>query len=249
MTAYTSWPPGIPGIQLRANEVHIWKARLDLGIPSHHSAFLSNPEQERAARFRFAKDRDHFMLARVILRQLLGGYLGEPAQNVVIEILKHGKPTLTTSAKLSSLRFNLSHSHGLALFAFCLEHEVGVDLEKIRPAAALEGIENNFFSPRERKELASLPLALRTEGFFLGWTRKEAYVKAQGEGLQTSLESFDVSLNPDKPAELNSSDNEKWSLYSLHPGKEFVGALVVEGQGHRLRFLEFDFRSADDFRG
>jgi 4'-phosphopantetheinyl transferase len=198
MTESTFWPAATPGIQLSSNEVHIWRARPDLDspVPDFHSTFLSNAEQERAARFVFAKDRDHFTVARIILRQLLAGYLGELPQEVIIEILQHGKPTLTGAAKIPSLRFNLSHSHGLALFAFCLEHEVGVDLEKIRPEVALEGIENNF-SQRERKELAALPLALRPEGFFLAWTRKEAYVKAHGEGLQTSLEGFDVSLTPD----------------------------------------------------
>ena len=239
MTENNFWPAATPGIQLSSNEVHIWRSRLDLDspIPDYHSTFLSNAEQERAASFVFAKDRDHFTVARIILRQLLGGYLGEPPQEVIIEILKHGKPTLT-GTKIPSLRFNLSHSHGLALFAFCLAHEVGVDLEKIRPEVALEGIETNF-SQREREELAALPLALRPKGFFLAWTRKEAYVKAHGEGLQTSLTGFDVSLTLDKPAELNSSDKEHWSLYSLHPGKGFVGALVVEGKEQRLRFCEW----------
>jgi 4'-phosphopantetheinyl transferase len=240
MTEIVFWPPATPGIQLSSNEVHIWRARLDLdsAIPDYHSTFLSNAEQKRAASFMFAKDRDHFTLARIILRQLLGGYLGEPPQGVIIEILKHGKPALTGAAKIPSLRFNLSHSHGLALFAFCLAHEVGVDLEKIRPEVALEGIESNF-SQREKKELAALPLVFRPEGFFLAWTRKEAYVKAHGEGLEASLKGFDVSLTPEKPAELTSSDKEHWSLYSLHPGKEFVGALVVEGKEHRLRFCEW----------
>jgi 4'-phosphopantetheinyl transferase len=244
MSENTTWSPATPGIQLSLNEVHIWRACLDLDspIPDYHSTFLSNAERDRAARFVFAKDRDHFTVARIILRQLLGGYLGELPQKVDIEILQHGKPTLRGTTDIPSLRFNLSHSHGLVLFAFCLEHEVGVDLEKIRPEVAFEGIENNFFSPREREELAALPLALRPEGFFLAWTRKEAYVKAHGEGLQTSLEGFDVSLTPDKPAELNSSDKERWSLYSLLPGKGFVGALVVEGQEHRLRFWELDTR-------
>ncbi len=143
-------------------------------------------------------------------------------------------------AKIPSLRFNLSHSHGLALFAFCLKHEVGVDLEKIRPEIALEGIENDFFSSREKEELASLPSTLRPEAFFLGWTRKEAYVKAHGMGLQASLQDFDVSLTPDRPAELHSADKKKWRLYSLNPGEGFVGALVVEGQEHQLRFFEFE---------
>ncbi len=242
MNENTLWSPASPGIQLSPNEVHIWRARLDLDspIPDYHSTFLSTAEKERAARFAFAKDRHHFTVARIILRKLLAGYLGEDPGRLSIVVLKHGKPALTAEARIPSLRFNLSHSHGLALFAFCLEHEVGVDLERIKPEVAFEGIENNFFSPKEREELASLPSALRPEAFFLGWTRKEAYVKAHGEGLQASLQDFDVSLTPDRPAELHSPDKKKWRLYSLNPGDGFVGALVVEGQEHQLRFFEFE---------
>ena len=114
----------------------------------------------------------------------------------------------------------------------------GIDLEKIRPEVASEGIENNFFSTRERAELAGLPLELRAKGFFLCWTRKEAYIKAHGEGLNTNLQGFDVSLTPDTPVTLKSSDEERWSLYSLDPGAGFVGALVVEGQENRLTFWD-----------
>ena len=243
MTENTHWSPATPGIQLRSNEVHIWKARLDPDSlnPGYAPACLSTEERVRAARFVFSKDRDHFTATRVILRQLLGRYLGEQPQNVMISILDHGKPSVVAAA---NLQFNLSHSHGLALFAFCREDEVGVDLEKVRPEVALEGIEDNFFSPHEREELASLPLERRAEGFFLGWTRKESYVKAHGKGLQASLRGFSVSLTPGKPAELDSPDRSKWRLYSLDPGEGFVGALVVEGQEHRLRFLEFDPRNA-----
>lgn len=241
MTENILWSPATPAIQLRLNEVHIWKARLDPDYlnPGYASACLSAEERERAARFVFSKDRDQFTVTRIILRKLLGGYLGEQPQRLGIEVLKRGKPALTATARTPSLRFNLSHSHGLAMIAFCLGREVGVDLEKIRPEVALEGIEDIFFSPKEKEELASLPSTLRPEAFFLGWTRKEAYVKAHGEGLQASLQDFDVSLTPDRPAELHTADKKKWRLYSLNPEKGFVGALVVEGQEHQLSFFEF----------
>ena len=117
--------------------------------------------------------------------------------------------------------------------------KLGIDIEKIRPQVAFEGIESRYFSPQERAELETLPLDLRPEGFFLCWTRKEAYVKARGEGLKVPLESFSVSLTPDNPAVLESSDKERWTLHSLHPETGFVGALAVEGRGHRLQFWEW----------
>jgi 4'-phosphopantetheinyl transferase len=241
LTENATWSPATAGIPLGSNEVHMWRAFLDVpsDVRERLSAFLSPDELGRAARFKFARDRDRFAVARGILRQLLGGYLGERPQNVLFETLPHGKPTLTAAVKIPSLRFNLSHSHEFGLFAFCFEHEVGIDLEKIRPEVAYEGIEKHYFSPTERTALEALPPELRPEGFFLCWTRKEAYVKAHGKGLHIPLESFDVSLRPDQPAVLNSSDMERWSLYSLRPETGFVGALVAEGHGHRLQFWEW----------
>ena len=157
---------------------------------------------------------------------------------MVIDILPHGKPILTAAARIPSLGFNLSHAHEFALPAFCLEHEAGIDIEKIKPQVAFEGIESRF-SPKKRAELETLPQDLLPEGFFLCWTRKEAYVKARGEGLKVPLESFSVSLTPGKPAVLQSSDEEQWSLYSIDPAAGFVGALAALGRGHRLQFWEW----------
>jgi 4'-phosphopantetheinyl transferase len=244
MNQNPTWSPAAPGKPLQANEVHIWRAHLDLDSPIQdlQSASLSLEERERAARFAFDKDRKQFILTRMILRQLLGGYLGESPGRVLIETLKYGKPTLTAAAKIPSLRFNLSHSHGLALFAFSLEQEIGVDLEMIRPPVALDGIENIYFSAREREELAALPSELRAEGFFLGWTRKEAYVKALGEGLLSAPEAAEVSLTPDRVSSLCSSDRQRWSLYSLCPEAGFVGAFVVEGRNHLIRYWNLNTR-------
>ena len=242
MTENAFWYTARSGIELSLNEVHVWKTRLDpdaLKLDSL-STFLSAEERERASQFTFEKDRAHFTVARATLRRLLGGYLGKPPKEIILGSLKNGKPVVAHAPNMPPLHFNLSHSHGLALFAFCLEHEVGVDLEKIRPEILHDQIQDRFFSTREREEFAALPLALRPEGFFLAWTRKEAYVKAHGDGLGASLRSFDVSLTPGKPAELHSPDDRNWRLYSLNPGKGFVGALVVEGQEHRMRLLEFD---------
>lgn len=242
MTENTIWLPAVAGPQLGSNEVHVWRAYLDVDSAAQErlSVLLSSAEQERAARFAFARDRNRFAVARAILRRLLGGYLREPPQDVVLENLAYGKPIVAATSRIPSLRFNLSHSHQFALFAFCLEHEVGIDIEKIRPQVAFEGIENRYFSPDERAELEILPHDLRPEGFFLCWTRKEAYVKARGEGLKVPLESFSVSLTPGKPAVLRSSDEQRWSLYSLVPATGFVAAFVIEGCGHRLQLWEWN---------
>jgi 4'-phosphopantetheinyl transferase len=241
MTENTIWLPAAAGLQLGSNEVHVWRASLDVdsAVQERLSVLLSRAERERAARFAFTRDRNRFIVARAILRQLLGGYLREPSQGVVLETLAHGKPILAATSRIPGLRFNLSHSHRFALFAFCLQREVGIDLEEIKPQVVFEGIESRYFSPDERAELETLHPDLRPEGFFLCWTRKEAYLKATGEGLKVPLESFSVSLTPGKPAVLRSSDEQRWSVYSIPPPTGFAAALVAEGRGHQLRLWEW----------
>ena len=119
---------------------------------------------------------------------------------------------------------------------------MGVDLELVRKLGGQE-IAERFFSPQEVMELSCLPQSLRDEGFFLCWTRKEAYVKARGEGLNIPLKSFHVTLTPGKPECLHATDDSNWTLRSLRPDPQYVGALVAEGRGWKLR--RWSWRSAD----
>lgn len=234
-----SYPKG--ELRLSDNELHVWLARLDLDStpPDGLAVCLSSEEKARAARFALARDRGRFIVSRRILRQLLGAYLCQSPASVAIEVGRYGKPALDPRTNTNRLCFNLSHSHGLVLFAFALGREVGIDLERMRPEIANEGIERNYFSKQELSELDALPAELRPEGFFLCWTRKEAYVKGRGEGLQVSLRSFDVSLTPGLPAALRAVDGPRWSLHSFCPEPEFVAACVVEGQGVHPQFWEW----------
>lgn len=235
------WSPPTRELQLTENEVHVWRARLDSDSISleHFSADLSLEERSRATRFVLARDRSRFTVTRGILRRLLGGYLRQPPARVAIDIGPHGKPALSVGPDTTPLGFNLSHSQGLALFAFALRREVGIDVEQIRPEVANEGVEDRYFSVQEQMELSALSPGLRPEGFFSCWTRKEAYVKARGQGFQIPLNSFDVSLTPGRPATLNRVDEKRWSLYSFCPETGFIGAMVVEGRGSQLQFWEW----------
>jgi 4'-phosphopantetheinyl transferase len=115
-------------------------------------------------------------------------------------------------------------------------HELGIDTEKIRPEFAGEGIAERYFSAKEQRELAEVPKELRDRAFFLCWTRKEAYIKAHGDGLQIPLDSFDVSLKPGEAEMLRSADRDRWSIRSFAPAPEFVAAIIVEGKIHSIRF-------------
>ena len=232
-----NWSRPIRPDTLPENEIDVWRAWLDVEPQERDrlSSYLSADERARASRFVFQHDREHFAVARGRLRELLGTYLHRSPQSLEFRTGQYGKLALADRADLS---FNLTHSYGLALYAFAMNRELGIDVEKIRPEFAGEGIAGRYFSAAEQNELRELPADLRTSAFFLCWTRKEAYVKAHGGGLQIPLQSFDVSLTPGKPETLRSTDSERWNLRSFEPAPEYIASLIGEGAPESLCFLE-----------
>ncbi|MCC6488135.1 MAG: 4'-phosphopantetheinyl transferase superfamily protein [Candidatus Hydrogenedentes bacterium] len=232
------WREPGPGIRLAPDEVHVWRARLDqpAAIIERFWTTLSADEQERAARFHFPGGRDSYVVGRGVLRELLGHYLGMQPCNVSFAYSDHGKPALAEGCGSLGLRFNLAHSGRLALYGFVLDHLIGIDIEKNRPDFAGQRIADRFFSPRESEALRKLPKEQREEAFLNCWTRKEAYIKARGEGLSFPLDAFDVSLKPGEPAALlathgNPHEASRWSMFALHAEEGYAAALAVEGQG------------------
>ncbi len=233
------WQPPSAELRLPRDEVHVWRARLDLSQSlAGFLATLAPDEKGRAARFHFQKDRDHFIAARGMLRAILSGYLNSRPEQFSFRYSAHGKPFLATDD--GDVRFNLSHSHGLALFAFARGRDLGIDLEWVRADVAEEQIAERFFSACEVAALRALPAVEQADAFFNCWTRKEAYIKARGEGLSLPLDQFDVSLAPGEPAALlctrvEADEVSRWSMTELAPGAGFKAALVVEGRDWRLR--------------
>ncbi|MGA9977113.1 MAG: 4'-phosphopantetheinyl transferase superfamily protein [Candidatus Sulfotelmatobacter sp.] len=236
-----SWEPGPERLALDEDEVHVWRASLDCGerVLRQFEGTLAPDEKNRAQRFVFQPDRNSYIAARGILRELLGRYLSQTPDEIEFDYGPQGKPALRNESSQRPVQFNVSHSHGVALFAFAVGRQVGVDVELVRPDFAGEKIAERFFSPQEVMELRSLPPAVQDEGFFLCWTRKEAYIKARGEGLQIPLKSFHVSLTPGEPTRLQADDGSRWRLRSLRPEGRYVGAVVGEGKDWRLRGWEW----------
>jgi len=210
-------------------------ARLDAGseVVPVLSRLLSKAEQERAAKFRFARDRRRFVVARARLRQLLAARLGRPARSIEFAYNAHGKPELGSSGDDCVIRFNVSHAQDLAAFAFSSARAIGIDIEWVRPIDGTEDIVTRFFTPREKDLYRALDPRQRLAGFFNWWTRKEAFVKALGGGLAHSLADFDVTLAPSEPARIlrvgdASGERCGWMLRDFSPAPGFVGAVVVQ---------------------
>jgi 4'-phosphopantetheinyl transferase len=203
---------------------------------------LSDDEAERAERFHFERDRNRFIAARGTLRNILSRYLSCAPSEIRFVYQSGGKPELVPAVSgMGELRFNLSHSANAALYAISRGREIGVDIELIRPDVPWEEIATAFFAPGEIAKLKALPENSRTVGFFNCWTRKEAYVKARGEGLSVRLDKFEVSVAPSEPPTLlrgpNPGEVERWSLVEVPLGDSFAGAVAVEGHPSRLRFF------------
>lgn len=242
MSGPPCWSAPPPTVVAAEAEVHVWRASLDLPPPRVRAllASLAHDERDRAERFHFQVHRDRFIAGRGLLRAILARYLGRTPDQLRFSYSPHGKPAVAANTGAGDLRFNVSHSDGLALYAITRGREIGVDVECLRPDFVSEEIARRFFSPREVAAVQALPAVERHEAFFACWTRKEAYIKARGEGLSMPLERFDVSLAPGEPAALLSTLDEpaaaaRWSLWALDPGPGYAAALAAEGHGWRLR--------------
>ena len=217
------------------SEVQVWVLSsaltdADLGTLS---ASLTPEESERAQRYRFAKDKNQFMASRGLLRQLIGSYLGEDPRKIQLRLSAKAKPELSLISRGLDLRFNVAHSGALILFAFTNGRRMGVDVEEVRNDFETTEIAKRFFSSAEQEALRRLPASERHQAFFRCWTRKEAYIKAVGDGLSLPLDQFDVSLADDDPPQLlqtrpDPAEADRWRMHNLTIANGYPAALVVE---------------------
>jgi 4'-phosphopantetheinyl transferase len=235
--------PQILDRELVGDEIHVWCASLDRPV-SGFQRLLSEDERTRAERYHFEEDRRRFIVRRGILRTLLSGYLGIEPYQVKFCYGKNGKPGVPDIFGKTKVQFNLSRSEGLVLYAFTRNHEIGVDIEYVREIPGIGRIAKRFFSARENSIFQSLPESQKKEAFFNCWTRKEAFIKAIGDGLLHPLDSFDVSLVPGEPARLigikgDFREASRWSLRDLQPAVGFSAALAVKGPIEQVYYQQW----------
>jgi len=231
-----------PVFTLLPDEVHVWHVPLGELVPQMDWRYLLLSQEERARLTRFHHERDHneFCLSRSTLRLLLEAYGVAPAAEIDFACSARGKPALATVHDCHWLQFNLSHTRGMAVYAFAHSRPVGVDIELTRAVPDADRIVASHFAAEEKAEYRMLPASARQHGFLNAWTRKEAFVKALGEGLNYPLDAFAVSLTPGEPARLvrigeKHPEVAKWLLVDLTIDPSYVVALAVLGAPVRLR--------------
>jgi 4'-phosphopantetheinyl transferase len=225
-----------------AGAVDVWRFNLDKPESPFDDleSLLSADELARASRFRFDRDRLRFIAVRGLLRRVLARYGGSNPAQLVFSYSPHGKPSLQSNA--DDIRFNLSHSNGLAVCAVTRGREIGIDLEKIRHDIEIEELAQRFFSGYEFDALRALAPEDRIPAFYRIWTCKEAFVKAQGLGLSRPLSSFDMEASPAKTAALlatrpDAEEANQWSVRVLEIASGYAAAVVVNGHIRQFHML------------
>ncbi len=237
------WLAAPPELTLADGEIHLWQADAT-SFARHESrltALLSPAEIDKAMRFMHSAQRDRSLLARAVLRDILGRYTGSDPRSLRFLVSRFGKPCLDPQQHAHAPHFNLSHSGNLVLLAFTGKHQVGVDVEAIRGDVDAMDLARRFFAPMEVKNLLSLPEASRLNAFFAVWTRKEAYLKARAEGIGSGLRHFAVSVLPGEPVRLLSDQRfpqapSQWRLSEVALGTGFAASSAVCCDGLRPRY-------------
>lgn len=236
---------------LPKDEVHVWQ--VDLKAWDKESDLLLDlldaEERERAARFKFPAPRNQFVISRALLRRALGRYRRIEARDVRFRTTANGKPHLDQGG---DLHFNLSHSEGVTVVALARHRQVGIDVERIREDTNALELAERFFSRKEVLWLQSQPAVQHIPSFFTCWTAKEAYIKAQGEGLSLPLSSFGVlpvAAGASSKLHLEVYDDpeesSRWSMCRLDLGPGLRAALAVEGEGCKVRLGQWPSPEVD----
>ncbi|HKG94776.1 MAG TPA: 4'-phosphopantetheinyl transferase superfamily protein [Gemmatimonadaceae bacterium] len=248
------WPASPFGVEqtpilLGDDEVHLWSASLHVRAErlAAYQLLLSADERERAARFRFDRDRDRYVVARATLRLLIARYLDEDPAALRFDYGEQGKPSIRREpgAGGPTLHFNLAHAGSVAVYGLTHRGPLGVDVERVEAMVDAELVAESHFAAEEQRTLRTVPEPLRMRAFFECWTRKEAFIKALGGGLSIPLASFAVDFRTGSPPSLrwvlgDPDASARWTLAAFEPADEHVGAMAVEATGVRIRCWRWD---------
>ena len=220
-------------MHIQKNTIHIWSADIKISDENeqHLRQILSTDENLAANKFKFPIHRKRYIAARSILRRILSDYVQQDPEKIVFKYSEKKKPYLN-----SKIQFNVSHSEDLVVYAFTLEHPIGIDIEYMDADLHLD-IAKRFFSKKENQLLQSLSDELRIEYFYRIWARKEALIKATGKGFTIPISTF--SVNPEKKAEQLLLDNQTWEVRPLSINHNFQTAVATYPPIEEIVFFQW----------
>ncbi|MRH99226.1 4'-phosphopantetheinyl transferase superfamily protein [Kriegella sp. EG-1] len=229
-------------VKLENKVVHVWLIEA-ITLPDKLKEFsktLSKDELQKASKFRFEKDRSVFITARFLLRKLIGNYLNVNPKEIDFDYSEYNKPTYLGNTELD---FNVSHSNNQIIIGFSKKLTIGVDIEKIKNDFDALDLAKNVFSNEEVNALSTYSGTSLYRAFYRGWTRKESFIKAVGEGLSYPLKSFSVTIDEDEKAsfisiESKQESKQNWQLYSFIPTDGFIAAITTQGKPKRIDYFD-----------
>ncbi|MCK5683598.1 4'-phosphopantetheinyl transferase superfamily protein [bacterium] len=239
------WNPKAPFPPLNADETYIFfisvtekEKDIDTFLTS-----MSHGEKERARKYRFKKDKNRYIVARGMLRRILGGFLCVSASNISFTYNHYGRPLLDPKIYNTSLKFNLSYSDDGIIIGITFNRKIGVDIETLdRDVKELVTISKNFFTENECNNICNTPIKEQNLLFLKYWVRKEAYIKAVGKGLSIPLHSFEILLNAEQPLKFLTSEHHDpqldWNMIEFEPRKGFLSAIAFTGEEHSISIFE-----------
>ncbi len=240
-----SWPQPPAELPALQSNIHVWAVRLDdASVDLDRAGVLISPdERDRAARFKFERDRRRYLIAHVALHEILHRYLPIVPVGLSFDLGANGKPKLPHALASNGVEFNLSHSNEMALLAVCHGREVGVDIEYVKEQFEFQEVAERFFTAKEVAAIRGLPPNLQRQAFFKCWTSKEAFLKAKGTGLSGALDEVEISLATDQRVRIDASV-AGWSLTELNPVDGYQAALVIDGEPLPIHCYQWDPRQA-----
>jgi len=230
---------------LELNDVHIYCISVDdedSNLPFYIKN-LSDDEMKRANRFVFEKDKKNFIIKRGVQRQILSYYLNVEPQKIIFTYNEYGKPNIDKTLNHQKINFNVSHSNNKIILGIVKNKHIGIDIENITSLKPYDDVINRYFSKYEILKFNSLSNSLRQKAFFATWTRKEAYIKAQGLGLSYPLNKFSVSIDPNSNTQLIDDENcdiSTWSLEEILSSDDYIAAIAVKGTNLKYTFKNYN---------
>ncbi len=229
------WLPMPTDLSLSPDHVHVWQNPTEISPTTlaHFSTLLTSDEQKGFDRYRIPAKRTEAIVARGLLRHILGHLQQLHPHQLTLTSGPHGKPHLDQTFQNQSVGFNVSHTRNKVLIAVALARDIGIDVEYLRPNIAYADLAHRFFTSRESAAILALPLSDQRAAFFTAWTRKESLLKATGHGISAGLDSFEVNVHPSDPPKIIATRDPthaaQWSLYDIQLGPNYKAALAING--------------------
>lgn len=241
------WKNPSDTFSLKENHVDIWRIFISeqINFLDDYNELLSKKEIKKSKAYAFEKDKNSYLIRHAALRQLIGSYLNIEPNSIKFDTQGNDKPILKTP---QTLKFNLSHSGDMILIAISPNLEVGIDVEMNKPLPDFANIVKSYFSKNEIDKLFNLSETDQLEGFYNCWTRKEAYIKATGQGLSTPLDQFSVSLIPGAAPKLtrvewDPDELDNWTMFHIDAAQDYIGALCAAGESIQTSWWNFQVES------